>query len=92
MVMVVAEGAGQGLVPASFSDVGIWLNDKIKVRKKMIKDLQKLKLKIHHCCYLFSPLGEGLEEVYKRHRNLKNSVQAFSKESLSFQKRAVKLA
>ncbi|KAF3788756.1 ATP-dependent 6-phosphofructokinase 5 [Nymphaea thermarum] len=43
MVMVVAEGAGQGLVPASFSDVGIWLNDKIKehfAKKKIVLNLK----------------------------------------------------
>ncbi|XP_031488349.1 ATP-dependent 6-phosphofructokinase 3-like [Nymphaea colorata] len=43
MVMVVAEGAGQGLVPASFSDVGSWLNDKIKehfAKKKIVLNLK----------------------------------------------------
>ncbi|CAN6441387.1 unnamed protein product [Victoria cruziana] len=43
MVMVVAEGAGQGLVPESVSDVGPWLNNKIKehfAKKNIVLNLK----------------------------------------------------
>lgn len=68
MVMVVAEGAGQGLVPESVSDVGPWLNNKIKVRYRMILCLQKLKLKVHDRSIFFPLLGMEMDGSHKNTR------------------------